>query len=456
MSLTTASTEPTARRKRPSTSLSGGLRALALRLHFYAGVIVAPFLLVAAVSGLLYACSWQAEKIIYAEQLRVPAAGERLPLERQVELAREARPDGKVLAVRPSAGSGETTRVLMSADGLGASERLAVFVDPYRGTVKGELAVYGGSEALPVRAWLSKLHANLHLGDPGRYYSEFAASWLWAVVGGGLVLWASRRRRRRRELLVPDRGASGRRRTLSLHGTVGLWSAAGLLFLSATGLTWSAGSGARIDGIQTALNGVTPTLAGTAAAAHHGAGAHDHAHAHHAGSGADADQVLAAAGLAGPVEIGYPSRPDEAFTVKQTDQSWPVRQDSAAVDPATAEVVATLRFADYPFLAKLTSLGVAAHTGQLFGPANQVLLAALALGLVLLIGWGYLMWWRRGRHGFGRPVPRGAWRTVPPWALALLAAGALGAAWLVPLFGYPLAAFLVLDVLIGRLRGRAG
>lgn len=62
------------------------------------------------------------------------------------------------------------------------------------------------------------------------------------------------------------------------------------------------------------------------------------------------------------------------------------------------------------------------------------------------------MWWRRGRHGFGRPIPRGTWRAVPPWALALLVAGALGAAWAVPLFGYSLAAFLVLDVLVGRLR----
>ncbi|MCD0449213.1 PepSY domain-containing protein [Actinocorallia sp. API 0066] len=436
---------------RPPTSATGGLRALALRLHFYAGVLVAPFLLVAAVTGLLYAGSWQAEKIIYAEQLRVPAAGERLPVQRQVEIAQAARPDAKVLAVRPSVEDGATTRVLMDADGLGESERLAVYVDPYRGEVKGELPVYGSSEALPVRAWLSQTHRNLHLGETGRLYSELAASWLWVVVLAGLVLWIARRRTRRRDLALPDLKAKGRKRTLSLHGTVGLWAALGLLFLSATGLTWSTHAGARVDVLQTKLNGVTPSLAGTPAG-HHGpsnGGGHDHTPAP-----TDVDRIIASAGLDGPVEAVYPAKADQAFVVKQTDRSWPLRQDSKALDPATGEVLDTLRFADYPPLAKLTSIGISAHMGSLFGLTNQVVLAALALALIVLLCWGYLMWWRRGRHGFGRPIPRGAWRGAPGWLLALLAAGALGAAWLVPLFGYTLFAFLLLDVVIGLARRR--
>ena len=47
------------------------LRPLVLRLHFYAGVLVAPFLLVATVSGLLYVWTPQVEQVLYADQLRV-------------------------------------------------------------------------------------------------------------------------------------------------------------------------------------------------------------------------------------------------------------------------------------------------------------------------------------------------------------------------------------------------
>ncbi len=55
------------------------LRPLLLRLHFYAGVLVAPFLLVAALSGLLYALSFQAEKVVYAHELEVPVGDATLP-----------------------------------------------------------------------------------------------------------------------------------------------------------------------------------------------------------------------------------------------------------------------------------------------------------------------------------------------------------------------------------------
>ncbi len=55
------------------------LRPLVLRLHFYAGVLVAPFLLVAALTGLLYAASFQAEKIVYDHELTVPVGDRELP-----------------------------------------------------------------------------------------------------------------------------------------------------------------------------------------------------------------------------------------------------------------------------------------------------------------------------------------------------------------------------------------
>ncbi|MGO4418573.1 PepSY domain-containing protein, partial [Streptomyces sp. MCAF7] len=69
------------------------LRPLVLRLHFYAGVVVAPFLLVAAVTGLLYAASFEAEKIVYDHELRVPVGERELPVSQQVDAARAAHPE---------------------------------------------------------------------------------------------------------------------------------------------------------------------------------------------------------------------------------------------------------------------------------------------------------------------------------------------------------------------------
>ncbi|MEU2458245.1 PepSY domain-containing protein [Streptomyces sp. NPDC012473] len=183
----------------PVTGGSGGpgawasLRPLVMRLHFYAGVLIAPFLLVAAATGFLYAASYQAEKIVYADELRVPVGKSELPISQQVAAARQAHPEGSISAIRPSPEDGATARVLLSGvKGVDEGHTLAVFVDPYTGELAGALEQYGSSGALPLRTWIDEFHRDLHLGQTGRLYSELAASWLWVIAGGGLVLWFGR------------------------------------------------------------------------------------------------------------------------------------------------------------------------------------------------------------------------------------------------------------------------
>lgn len=444
------------------TSTWSALRPLVLRIHFYAGLLVAPLLLIAAASGLLYALSFPAEKIIYSHELEVPVGDRTLPLADQVRAAQEARPDGTVTAVWPSSEDGATTRVLMSSPKVEENKSLAVFVNPYTAEIRGALPSYGGSGALPVRAWTDELHRDLHLGDVGRYYSELAASWLWVVALGGLVLWLGRRRRSKRALLLPERGAKGRRRTLTWHGAIGLWATIGLVLLSATGLTWSRYAGENIGAIQDQLGGATPAVSaaldggsgGGDDHAGHGAG---HGEAHQ-GTDVGIDKALQSAravGIDGQLAIVLPSE-GTGYVIRETDASFPVHLDSAAVDPASGEVIDELRFADYPVLAKLTRFGIDAHMGVFLGLTNQLALALLMVATIMLTLWGYRMWWLRrptkGRKlGFGRPIARGTWRRVPLVVLLPLAAVTALIGWFVPLLGITLIAFLVLDLGIGVL-----
>ncbi|MBB4979875.1 PepSY-associated TM helix domain-containing protein [Streptomyces nymphaeiformis] len=443
------------------------LRPLVLRLHFYAGVLVAPFLLVAAVSGLLYALSFQAEKIVYAHELEVPVGDTALPLSRQVDIAREADPDGTVTAVRPGAEPGATTRVLMSDPDVPEGTSLAVFVDPYTGDVRGQLPSYGSSGALPLRTWIDGLHRDLHLGELGRNYSELAASWLWVLALGGVLLWAGRRRKNRRALVLPERGPKSRRRTLSWHGSVGLWAALGLVLLSATGLTWSRYAGENIGTVQDALGGATPTLsAGTAPSSEHAGHEGHQGHGGGRGHGGTSPQgqdigldkaveAARAAGIDSPwISVTLPAE-GKGYVIKETDTQFPVELDSVAVNPADGTVLDRLRFSDHPLLAKLTRIGIDAHTGVFLGLFNQLALAALALALVLLILWGYRMWWLRRP---GRPVARGTWRKVPVTLLLPIAAATAAVAWFVPLLGVSLLLFLLVDLalaLVSKVRARS-
>jgi uncharacterized iron-regulated membrane protein len=445
------------------------LRQLLLRLHFYAGILVAPFIAVAALTGLLYAYAPQLEQVLYADQLRVTPGDSALPLQEQVDTAVAAHPEGTLSAVRPGTAPDESTRVLLDAEGLPESYRHAVFVDPYTGELLGDTTSYGSSGALPVRSWLSELHRHLHLGDLGRLYSELAASWLWVVALGGVVLWTARRHRARRlrHILLPEPSAKGRNRTMSWHGSLGIWALVGLLVLSATGLTWSRFAGANVTDVRVALGWTAPALSAPAPAEHGGhgdRGGHgEHTDHGSAGQGADLDTVLEsvrAAGLDGPLEISVPVEEGAPFTVQETGRAWPVQQDAAAVDAMSGEVVEQLRFEDHPLMAKMATWGIAFHMGLLFGLPNQLLLTAVGLGALLLVFWGYRMWWLRRptrdtAFSVGRPLaPRGAWRGLPWWCLALVAAAAVGVGLFLPVFGVSLLAFLVVDAALGLRRGR--
>ncbi|TDD18704.1 PepSY-associated TM helix domain-containing protein [Nonomuraea diastatica] len=448
----TADPEPSPRRASAWTAL----KPLILRLHFYAGVLIAPFLLVAACTGLLYAASFQIEQIVHRHELSVPVGQQRLPLTQQAAAAQTARPDGTITAVRTPDGADASTRVLMDVPGLPESTQLAVFVDPYTGQVRGTLDSYGSSGALPVRAWISNLHRHLHLGEPGRLYSELAASWLWIVALGGLTLWITRRRRTRRlrGLLAPDQSLPAARRRLSWHGSVGLWAVLGLLFLSATGLTWSKYAGENVGEVRTALGWTTPAITTSSGdhAAHAGEGGHQHS-----GTAVNIDQVTQAAageGLSGPLEIVWPTELGAPYVIKEIDTTVPQRLDQVAVDATSGQVTAVLRFTDYNLAAKLTQWGIDGHMGLLFGLANQIVLMLLAAGVITLIVLGYRMWWqRRPTRGFGTPYPRGGWRRVHGAVLVPLVLIVAAVGWFLPLMGLSLLAFLAVDVLLG-LRAR--
>ncbi|MEZ2410371.1 PepSY-associated TM helix domain-containing protein [Bosea sp. RCC_152_1] len=435
-------------------ALSPEVKAFITRLHFYAGLFVGPFILVAAITGTLYVLTPQIETILYRDQLTTRTTGESLPLAAQIEAARAHIGAGpKLFAVRPSPGPGQTARVMFTQPGLGESESRAIFVDPVSLRVQGDLIVYGTSGILPFRTTLDYLHRNLLLGDLGRNYSELAASWLWAVVLGGIAMWYWRRH--------PEAATRARRnaalRTRRRHALLGLWLSAGLLFLSVTGLTWSKYAGDRIDALRATLGWVTPSVSlklgagASASGGHEGHVGHDHAGPALLATGGVFDRVLATARAAGIdsgfVELRPPRAEGQAWLVREYDRSWPTQVDTIAIDPRDFTVVSRADFETFPLIAKLIRWGIDAHMGVLFGLPNQLLMAALGIALTITTLFGYRIWWRQ-RPPAGA-VPRtviDAWLRLQ-WGArfgAFAAAILLGSA--LPLVGLSLAVFIAVDV----------
>lgn len=458
------------------------------RLHLYIGFLVGPFLLVAALSGMAYALTPQLENWLYADALNTRTTGAPLPLADQIAAAqRAAGPAATLSVVRPAPGPGFTTRVMFNAPGLGESESRAIFVDPVNGEVLGDHTVYGTSGILPLRTAIDQFHRALLLGTPGRLYSELAASWLWLAALGGCVLWAWQRCARRSATpstqpsdatrLAPPRAALRRR-----HATLGLWLLLGLVFFSATGLTWSRYAGANIGAMRQHLGWATPTVstalsgpaepvsehahheehAQTPAEGHAMHGMHPQAVTQESGTIAPIgriDAVLAAARSAGidaeRLEIRPARQADRAWTVTEINRRWPTQVDAVAIDARNLAIVSRARFEDYPLAAKLTRWGVDLHMGVLFGWPNQLMLVLVAGGLAVMTVWGYLMVWRRRRGtqpAYAAVSLLGALRQAPPPALVALAIATLGLAWALPVLGWSLPFIVLLDIGLTALR----
>ncbi|MEX2476760.1 PepSY-associated TM helix domain-containing protein [Marinobacter sp.] len=445
----------------PSTGAPRWGYALLLRLHFYAGLLVGPFIFVAAFSGALFAMTPQIENWLYQTELTTETTGDPQPLADQIQAARAHMGDDATLsAVRPAPSNGQTTRVMFLVDGLQPFEHKAVFVDPVSLGIRGELVAYGTSGTLPFRIWIDYVHRHLHLGEPGRYYSELAASWLWLVALGGLVLWWRRRSGR-------NAGQGTNHGTLrKWHSRIGVVLLLAFLFFSVTGLTWSKWAGANIAELRAQLDWGTPGLDTRLAPS---SATTSHSHGEHAGhdmsgpmsangdNAATYDAVLARALEAGIdasiLEIRPAADPERAWVVAEIDRSWPTQVDRVAVAPQSMAVTDQVKFETFPLAAKLTRWGIDAHMGILFGLPNQLFVAACALGLCVLIVLGYRMWWLRRptRTGQNGPTRRRVFtklRKAPPLALAAMAVVAIGLGLFAPVMGVSLLVFLWVDAIL--------
>lgn len=370
-------------------------------LHRYAGLFIAPFIFIAALTGLLYVLTPQLEQYVYRDVLYSQPDGHRAgTLTQQIQVAQaQLPPTAQIVAVRPAPTPHDTTRVMYS-DQTHQINNQAVFVDPNTLAVKGELGVYGTSGILPLRTQLDRLHRDLLLGEWGRIYSELAASWMGLLALSGLYHWMIRRKN------TSGVVSGTRAQLLKWHRWIGLILLPLLLFFSITGLTWSNWAGSNILSLRQALGWQTPSL-NTALSGQTATDAHAAHHEHHQGmvmqmhsmiSAHDFELALKLARSEGisanKIQIRPPAAPNQAWIVEEIDRGWPTQVDSVAIDLQQQRVIDHVDFERFPLVAKLTRWGVDAHMGVLFGWPNQLLLVLFALGLCAAILMAYRAWWK--------------------------------------------------------------
>jgi len=418
------------------------------RWHFYAGLVVIPFILLLSVTGAAYLFKpqverWEEAPFRSAQVSRVVLPGA------QVEAALAAFPGARFVSYRLPERAGDAALVhLALPDGQAMRD---VFVAP-DGRVRGSLDPEARLMELDKR-----IHGQLLIGKRGSWLVELAASWGIVMILTGLYLWWPKGTGLA-GMLWPRLGRGKRVFWRDLHAVTGFWVSGLALVLLVTGLPWAGLWGSAFKAVRAELGWVKAeqdwTLGGEPAHAGHDHDAMMQGHHGHSGAasldGLDAMVLNAQAeGIVFPAVVTPPGAPGRFGKAGAT--VWTVRSDAGnrparmtlTYDPVTRRELSREGFADGHVVDRIVGYGIAWHEGQLFGWINQLIGVLTAIALVTLAVSGFVLWRRRKpAEGLGAPpVP------AVPARIGGVVAILLGLAVLLPL----LAASLVVLWLIERL-----
>jgi uncharacterized iron-regulated membrane protein len=436
---------------------------LAWRWHFYAGLFVAPFMILLALTGIIYLFKPQLDALMYSDLLTVKPAHHLLSADDLQKRVLTSFPQAQVSKYLPPLNAEGSAQFVVKNDGRDVN----VFIDPYSGTVLGSQDAKQNLQAIA-----RELHGELMIGTVGDRLVELAAGWGIVLVVSGVYLWWPRGRSPA-GVLWPRLTARGRILWRDLHAVTGFWGSVALLFMLLSGMTWTGMWGKvyadvwntfpaamwndvpKSDKQAGALNsGSVQTVPWAMENTPMPVSSGDHAehmnHAHVSGApaapGISLQQVVDIA-KARHIEPGYsitqPKTADGVFTVSVFADD-PRNDATLHVDQYSGKVLADVRYSDYSTVSKATELGVMLHEGKMYGWVNQLLILFICLMVVLSSVSGIVIWWkRRPQNGFGVPPLR---HDLPRWKTATAVMIVLGVAF--PLVGVSMLAVWLLDRIV--------
>ena len=404
------------------------------RWHFFAGLLVLPFLVMMAVTGGAYLFKPELDHLIYRAIEDVPARAAPFAPASLIIRKVEESVNGRVLEFTPAVAPNRAVQLLVRGP---AGEALTVYANPYDGKVTGSSA-YGG-----VMQLVRKIHSLQRFGFWASCLIELTAGWSIVLVGTGVFLWWPRNAVGGGVFSV--RG-SPRQRIFwrDLHAVTGILGCGILLFLAVTGMPWSMFWGAHVQDWATkaGVNEPAPP-AETTPEWLMAATMPNMPHVPHAADkpirpampwamekmpmpqsedaprarSMNIDQALArfaALGLNHTAGITLPSGPKGAYV-----GTWrPDRAEQARIiylDQYSGAVLGDVGFRNWGPAGKTIEWGISVHQGQEYGPVNRYLMLLGCIAIIVMAVAAVTMWWKRR--------PAGTLGVPPPPALPGMAKG---------------------------------
>lgn len=438
---------------------------VAWRWHFYAGLYVAPFLIMLAVTGLMML--WTS--VLFGRDgekyYTVTPARTQVAVSVQADASRAAIPDGRVIQyIAPRTADGAA--IFRVSKGEASS---MVAVDPYSGKELGSWERRDGLYDLA-----NDIHGTLMIGDLGDRLIEVAAGFGIVLVVTGLYLWWPRDGKGFGSVLAPQFAARGRQLWKSLHVTIGFYISLILIVFLVSGLSWAGIWGEKFTQAWSTFPAAkwdnVPLSDATHASMNHGgvkevpwtleqtpmpmSGSDAGKVGLPEGQTVNLDGIVAFArsiGFDKRFQLGFPSNEAGVWTLSRdtmsNDSADPLSDRTVHIDQYTGKVLADVGFDDYGVPGKAMAVGIAFHEGDM-GIWNIALVTVFCLSIIFMSVSGIVMWWKRRPAGASRLMAPAAPTDMKLWktgALIMIAVSLL-----FPLSGAVLLAVIALDYLIVR------
>jgi uncharacterized iron-regulated membrane protein len=385
------------------------------RWHFYVGLLVAPVLLIMAITGALYLFEHEIERVWYADLMRVQPSEKAISLQQQVALITQQYPSEKILNVTYPRAADESFTWKITNNGVDED----VFVDDYQAKILGKV----DSEWRLMKA-ISRLHGKLLLDKIGGYavggwLVELTASWVMVMMATGVYLWWPRKRQAA-GVVYPRLKQKGRKFWRDVHAVPAFFNLFFVIFLVLSGLPWATFWGDNLASLGT-LNtnlasspgfSAAPTLDNSQMhACHH----EENSDLPWAVRKADAptvqdnamqfislDQLTSLLKANGvdtskpKLTITFPQSPVDVFTISYSPMQAQ-HQRTLYINPYSGELIQDIAWQQYSALGKTVEFGVATHEGKQFGAINQWGLLLVCITIVTTIVAGITMWLKRRR-----------------------------------------------------------
>jgi uncharacterized iron-regulated membrane protein len=377
------------------------------RWHFYAGLLVLPFILILSVTGAIYLFKPQIDRWEERSYRNLSTKNAVSP-NTQLQTVLAANPGAQFHSYRLPEQPGDAALIHIAT----ANDAMRdIYVSP-----QGRLLASRDPKDR-ISKIVSRIHGSLLLGKTGDWIVELAACWAMVMILTGLYLWWPTSRGLA-GVVWPRLRSGGRTFWRDLHAVTGFWVAGFALVLLSTGLPWSNVWGDVFQMARKELGLIKGKTGWSTSEQHAG---HDHeAMLRQQAAGTSITALADVVSVARKEKMPFPSfirppgiadrfGPDSGkmvWTIAMETQNRPQNR-KLEIDAATGKLVRRTGFADKHPIDKAIGYGIAWHEGQLFGWINQLIGVLTALALVTLSISGFIMWRRRKPEGElgAPPVP---------------------------------------------------